>query len=267
MSNELLTRDDAPFGEAVWVAIDGAVLSAAKNQLTARRILDVDGPFGLGLTSIPAGEAAEVNGMSVNPPLPLAMIRKAFTLPVRDIATIEEAGMPVSLSAAAAAAVECARVEDALVFKGAEKLGIPGLLKAKGAGRVTLRDWADVGTAAEDVIEAVTTLDGAGFAGPYALALAPPLYNRLLRRYPQGNATELEHLRTIVTAGIVKAPSIGGGGVLLASGRPFASIVLGQDLMTAFLGPGEEGFEFLVSESLTLRLAEPGAVVVLKPAG
>lgn len=267
MSTELLTRDDAPFGEAVWAAIDGAVLGAAKSRLTGRRILHADGPFGLGLTAIPRGEGPLTGGLSVNPPLPLAMIRKTFTLPVRDIATIEDAGVPVSLPAAAATGVECARMEDALVFKGADKLGISGLLTGKGAHRATLRDWKDVGTAAEDVIEAVTALDGAGFAGPYILALAPPLYNRLLRRYPQGNATELEHIRTIVTEGVVKAPSIDRGGVLLAAGRQFASIVLGQDLVTGFLGPGEEGFEFLVSESLTLRLAEPRAVVVLKPAG
>ncbi|NLF30411.1 MAG: bacteriocin family protein [Planctomycetes bacterium] len=267
MSNELLTRDDAPFGEKVWAAIDGAVLNAARSQLAARRILHVDGPFGLGLTAIPRGEAPAVGGMSVNPPLPLAMIRKAFTLPTRDIATIEQTGAPVSLSAAVAAAIEVARMEDALIFRGADKVGIQGLLTAKGAHRAALRDWSEVGTAAEDIIEAVTVLDGAGFAGPYVLALAPPLYNRLLRRYPQGNASELEHIRTIVTEGIVKAPSIDGGGVLLASGRPFASIVLGQDLMTGLLGPGEEGFEFLISESLTLRLTEPSAVVVLKPAG
>ncbi len=267
MSNELLTRDDAPFGEKVWAAIDGAVLGAAKGQLSGRRILHVDGPFGLGLTSLPGGEAAARDGLSVNTPLPLAMIRKSFTLPLRDIATIEEASLPATLPAAAAAAVECARMEDALVFRGADKLGIPGLLTAKGAHKVALRDWKTLGTAAEDIIEAVTTLDGAGYAGPYALALAPPLYNLLLRRYPQGNTTELEHVRTIVTDGIVKAPSIDSGGVLLAAGRPFASIVLGQDLMTAFLGPGEDGFEFLVSESLTLRLPAPEAVVVLKPAG
>jgi uncharacterized linocin/CFP29 family protein len=264
MSTELLTRDDAPFGEGVWAAIDGAVLNAARGRLIARRILHVEGPFGLGLTSIPRGEAPAADGMSVNPALPLAMIRQAFTLPVRDIATIEQTGVPVGLPAAAAAGLACAAMEDALIFKGADKAGIPGLLTAKGAHRTSLRDWKDVGTAAEDIIEAVTVLDGAGFAGPYVLALSPPLYNRLLRRYPQGNASELEHIRTIVTEGVVKAPSLDAGGVLLAAGRQFAAIVLGQDLMTGFQGPGEEGFAFLVSESLTLRLAEPRAVVVLK---
>ena len=49
--------------------------------------------------------------------------------------------------------------------------------------------------------------------------------------------TELEHIRQIVTDGVVKAPGIPGGGVLVDTSGPFANIVLGQDLMTSFVGP------------------------------
>nr|HID14514.1 hypothetical protein [Anaerolineae bacterium] len=52
----------------------------------------------------------------------------------------------------------------------------------------------------------MTILDGAGFHGPYCLALAPDRYNLLLRRYPQGTVSELEHVKTMVTDGVFKAP-------------------------------------------------------------
>lgn len=110
----------------------------------------------------------------------------------------------------------------------------------------------------------MTILDGAGFHGPYTLALAPSVYNLLFRRYPQSNATQIEHLRLLVTDGIVKAPAVSSGGVLLASGRQSASIILGQDLMASFVGPSGRDYEFMVSESLVLRLMEPAAVCVLK---
>jgi hypothetical protein len=34
--------------------------------------------------------------------------------------------------------------------------------------------------------------------------------------------------------------------------------------MTGFIGPGDNEYEFVVSESVTLRLVEPAAIYVLK---
>ncbi len=53
------------------------------------------------------------------------------------------------------------------------------------------------------------------------MALAPAQYNLLLRRYPQGDGTELDHIRTILSGDVVKAPVLKKGGVLLASGRQY----------------------------------------------
>ena len=64
MATQLLNRDDAPFGEKVWEAIDAAVVGAAKSQLGARRILPVDGPHGLGLKSLPVRDAPARESLS-----------------------------------------------------------------------------------------------------------------------------------------------------------------------------------------------------------
>ena len=61
-----------------------------------------------------------------------------------------------------------------------------------------------------DVLAAVTQLDEAGYRGPYALALAPALYNGLFRLYPGTDVSQLEHLRRLCTRGIYKAPIEGG---------------------------------------------------------
>jgi uncharacterized linocin/CFP29 family protein len=270
MSEKFLNRGDAPFTEKVWEKIDEAVTVAAKGQLSGRRLLHVEGPYGLGLKSIPtpdrvikegAGEGASVVASSVTP---VAAIQGGFCLAARDVAAFEETGLPLNLQVAAAAAIACAREEDALLFHGSKPLGVEGLMTAKGTQSLKLKPWDEVGVAAGDIIQAATLLDSAGFHGPYALGLAPSLYNLLFRRYPQGDKTEIEHLRVLVTDGIVKASALSSGGVLLASGTQFASIVLGQDLLTAFVGPSGRDYEFVVSESLALRLLEPAAVCMLK---
>jgi uncharacterized linocin/CFP29 family protein len=271
MTTELLNRGDAPFSDKVWAAIDAAVVGAAKSQLGARRVLPVQGPYGLGLKSLPVRDepaAAELTPdsavMVATAPPPVVSIASGFRLAARDIAAFEEQGMALDLGEAARAAISVAIQEDALLFNGMKDAGVDGLLTAKGVHSAKLKEWTQTGTAATDIIEAVTKLDTAGFHGPYALALSPDRYNLLLRRYPQGAGTELEHLRLIATEGIAKAAAIRSGGVLLASGVQYSSIVLGQDLMAGFVGPVGRDYELTVSESLALRLLVPASVVVLK---
>ncbi len=271
MSDNFLGRDDAPFDDKVWENIDETVTAAAKSQLSGRQLLHVEGPYGLGLKSLPGPDrqvaekpTAEAVSLAASCGAPVVAIRKGFQLAGRDIAAFEETGLPLDLGTAAGAAIACAHQEDQLLFYGSKGLRVPGLLTAKDVQMAKLKPWGQVGTAVQDVIDSVTKLDAAGFHGPYVLALAPDRYNLLFRRYPQGPSTELGHLRTLVTEGIVKAPAIQSGGVLLASGRQFASIVLGQDLLTGFVGPSGGDYEFTVSESLALRLLQPAAVCVLK---
>jgi len=196
--------------------------------------------------------------------LPLVGIQVGFSLAARDIAAYQSTRAPLDLGPAAAAALSCARQEDSLIFNGSKAVAVRGISSTNGTQSLKLSTWEKVGAAAEDVIKAATKLDDSGFHGPYALALSPARYNLLFRRYPQGSATEIEHLRVLLTGGIVKAPAIPEGGLLLATGRQYATIVLGQDILTAFLGPSLGGYDFLVRETLTPRLIEPSAFCLLK---
>jgi uncharacterized linocin/CFP29 family protein len=198
-------------------------------------------------------------------PWPVAYTAVEFELPLREIASFQEMGLPMTLRPAANAAIALARTEDDLIFNGSRETGVDGLLTVKGSQSVEGFDWNTIGDAANTIIAAITKLDGAGLHGPYTLALAPGLYNLLLRRYPQGEMTELQHLSVMVTSGIVKSPAIASGGVLMAYGKEFASIVLGQDIMTGFIGPESTGFRFVISESVFLRIVFPEAICVLRP--
>lgn len=270
MSTEMLHRSDAPFGPAVWQQVDAAVITAATSQITARRLLEIEGPYGLGLKVIPGTDtpssapAGESVVSAVSPTVPVAVIQAWFSIPIRDIAHFEQTGLPFDLNPAAQAALSCARQEDELIFNGSAELGTAGLLTAAGTCSCPLRPWDKPGQALDNLVEAVGVLDEAGMHGPYALGLAPKRYNALFRRYPDGNMTEMDHVRTLVTGGIIKAPALTEGAVLLATGKQFASIVLGQDLVTGFVGPSGGTYEFFLIESLALRLAVPAAVCVLR---
>ncbi len=262
MPNKYLGREGAPFGDDVWNVLDATMVQAAKSQLAGRRLLPLEGPYGLGVKAIPLPDEEVAAGTAVGKFLPLVLLYETFTLPVRDLAAYEREPLALNLQPVARAAIACAQREDQLIFYGVA--GQPGLLTAPGVQKVTLSNWDKVGVAMDDLIRAVTLLDEAGFHGPYALGLAPARYNLLFRRYPDGPMTEMGHVRELVTGGLVKVPVLKDGGVLLAVGQQFASIVLGQDMNVGFIGPQDTLLEFSISETIALYLRQPAAVCVLE---
>ena len=268
-----LPREDAPISERVWEMIDGAALGAAKSQLAGRRVLEISGPYGFGYRAVdtaerPAGGEVTRGGatatLSSAQVQPIPMLSSGFTLPIRDIAAAEEHGVRLELKAAVDAAIATSHLEDKLIFEGNTGLGVAGLMTVAGAAKVKLGNWGDVGKAVDDLIAAVNALDSAGFPGPYTAALAPVLYNALFLRYPQSDMLQMEHAREVITGGIVKAPTLKSGGVVMQAGRHVATIIVGQDLTVAYVGPSGTSYEFVVVESLAPRVFIPEAVCVLE---
>jgi uncharacterized linocin/CFP29 family protein len=249
-------------GAETWKLLDSTMIESAKSQLAGRRIITIDGPFGFGLKVIPVNDSDLEEGISSSTFVPVNLIKSGFSLTKRDLASFEKDKIILDTNPVASAAIDCAVKEDQIIFHGMQ--GSPGLLTAEGSSSQTLTKWDKIGTAADQIIESVTKLDDAGFHGPYSMALAPSLYNLLLRRYPQGDGTELDHIRTIVSDGIVKAPVLKKGGVILASGRQYVTLVMGQDMTISYIGPVGDSLDFQVIESLALLIRTPGAICVLK---
>ena len=225
-----------------------------------RRLISIEGPFGFGLKAIPLSDCEIAEGITASPVIPVNLVTTSFFLNKRDLAAGGKDPI-LDLDPVAGAAMACARKEDGIIFSGIQDT--PGLLGAEGSGSLALTKWDKIGTAADQIIQAVTVLDDAGFHGPYCLGLAPAQYNLLLRRYPQGDGTELDHIRTILGGDVIKAPVLQKGGVLLASGRQYRSVVIGQDMSIGFNGPAGDAFEFSISESLALLIRAPEAICVL----
>ncbi|HEY3909870.1 MAG TPA: family 1 encapsulin nanocompartment shell protein [Stellaceae bacterium] len=262
---DYFNRELAAFPLTLWSAIDEAAVRAARERLTARRFLDVEGPFGVGLTAIEVGddeyrqaqptEAAAVISRTVSVP----MLRRSFRLSIRRIAAHVEYGQAVNLSPVADAAEAVADAEERMVYSGQPDFGLPGLLAVTERQHVDGGAWSALDRALQDTLAAATKLDERGFRGPYSLVLAPALYNALFRLYPGTDVLQLEHLRRLCTGGIYKA-SIEGG--VLIDPR-VGVLVVGQDLRSGYVGQDGTHYQLYVSESLALRIDEPNAICTL----
>jgi len=261
MEKTYLGREDAPLSAETWKLLDFTMIEAAKSQLSGRRIVGIEGPFGFGLKAVPLSDCENAEGISTSSFIPVSLITTSFFLNKRDLAASERDRLMLDTAPVALAAMACAAKEENIIYNGLQE--VPGLLNAEGGTSLALTKWDKVGTAADQIIDAVTRLDSAGFHGPYCMALAPAQYNLLLRRYPQGDGTELDHIRTILAGDIVKAPGLKKGGVLLASGSQYCSLVIGQDMSIGYNGPSGDTLAFSISESLALLIRAPEAICVL----
>jgi uncharacterized linocin/CFP29 family protein len=248
--------------------VEEKATAAARELLTGRRIIDVEGPYGLGLTTLEVGnddlcrqpgpgEASAV----LSHALSTAMIYRRFALSKRRIASSRECNQPLNLKVAEDAAQAVAVREEEFVYHGQPTFHLSGLLTAEGRNVLTGK-WSNVDEVLDNVIEAVNILDSKGYRGPYGLALAPVLYNNLFRRYAGSELLQIEHLKRLCTRGIVKAGI--EGGVLVA--KDVGSIVLGQDMQVSYLGPDAAHENFTVSESMILKIEAPDAICTITAA-
>jgi len=257
------------FAPDLMTKIEETAVSAAREILTGRRIIDVEGPYGLGMTTVEVGnddlcrqpgpnEASAVLSRALS----LPMIYRRFSISKRRIAASQEMGQPLHLKMVEDAAQAVAMREEEFVYMGQPDFHLQGLLTADGRSTLQGGDWGSVDQVLENVIAAVNILDSKGYRGPYGLALAPALYNNLFRRYPGSDLLQIEHLKRLCTRGIVKANI--DGGVLVA--RDVGSIILGQDLQIVYLSPDAAHENFAVTESLVLKIEAPDAICTITPA-
>jgi len=261
-----------------WGRMDQTVIEAARRQLIGRRFIDIYGPLGEGLQSVSndifeepqgggislRGETLEMSQPTRRTNLSIPMLYKDFVLYWRDVEQAKTLGMPIDMSPAANAAIQCARLEDDLIFNGNAEFDLPGLMTVGGRLTHILNDWMKSGKAFGDVVEAINKLQQMGHVGPYALVLSPELY-ALLHRVHQGtHVLEVEHVRELVTDGVFQSPMIRGkAGVVIATGQHNLDLAVAEDFDTAFLDRDNMNYLFRVYEAVVLRIKRPSAICTL----
>ncbi len=257
--SDFLMREGAPFEKEGWKAIDHVVVHTVQKLLVGRRFIELTGPLGVGVQTVPlwgVGAAEGAAQVTKRDFLTMQVIQQDFMLSALDMETAQAQGMGIELGPAAVAAAACAHAEDELV--------LGGLLKTKGSKSVSLGDWNEPDSALNDVVAATEALVAGGFFGPYAVVLSPALYAKT-QRVARGMGRLVSKLiADVAEAGLFQSPFLKAEqGLVVAVGKHNMDLVIGQDLITAYLGNEELDHRFRVMESLVLRVKRPGAICVL----
>ncbi|WP_144553960.1 family 1 encapsulin nanocompartment shell protein [Bacillus sp. X1(2014)] len=280
--NKLHLYPDSPLNELEFSQLDQTVIESARRQLVGRRFIELYGPLGRGMQSIPndiflenmeakmdfqgSFETIVESSKRVNHTIPL--LYKDFVLYWRDIEQTKTLDIPIDFSPAANAARDVANLEDQMIFHGAREFDIPGLMNVQGRLTHLIGEWYESGAAFQDIVEARNKLLEMNHHGPFALVLSPELYSLIHRVHKDTNVLEIEHIRELVTDGVFQSPVLKGKtGVILNTGRNNLDLAVSEDFDTAYLGVEGMNHPFRVYETAVLRIKRPGAICTLEAIG
>ena len=269
MTDHLL-RKFAPIPDAGWQQIDAEARTRLTPRLAARRLVDWLGPHGwrhsatnLGriasLDNAPPGTKSETFAARKRQVLPLSEFRVDFTVKLSALQDAERGAIDVDYTDLNRAAHDAALIENRAVFYGWPDAGITGIVEASGHPSVALGKDADAYP--HGVGRAVETLRQAGIEGPYALAVSPEGYLRIVETTERGYPLR-QHLSEIINGDVVWAPGLDGALVLSKRGGDFI-LEIGQDFSIGYTRHDVELVTLYLEESFSFRVAEPDAAVVL----
>lgn len=266
-----LLRDLAPIPSRAWKEIDNEARERLTPLLAARRLADWVGPGGwrrdamrVGRTSelveLPSGASGEDVQVRRRRVLPLAEVRVGFTVSRREVEDIQRGATDPELDDLARAARQAAEIENRAVFHGWEAAGIDGITSVSAHPGLAL--GVDAGAYPSIVARAVDLLRCRGIEGPYALAIGPAGYTRIVETTEHGGYPLVDHLSRILGGKIVWAPGLDGAVVVSQRGGDFV-LDVGQDIAIGFSHYDADLVHLYFEESFAFRVVEPDAAVTL----
>jgi len=262
-----LHRELAPISDAAWADIEEEATRTLKRYLAARRVVDVHGPGGVGLSAIGTGHlktiAAPDAGIIARQRDVKALVelRVPFELDRQQIDDVERGADDSDWQPVKDAAKKIAYAEDRAIFDGYAAAGIGGI--RQGASNPVMTLPADVRQYPDAIAQALSHLRLVGVNGPYSVLLGADAYTALVETVDNGYPV-LEHVKKLVNDEIIWAPALSGAFVLTTRGGDF-DLHIGQDVSIGYLSHTDGVVRLYLQETLTFLLLTAEAVVVLAP--
>jgi uncharacterized linocin/CFP29 family protein len=264
-----LHRHLAPISDAAWASIEEEATRTLKRYLAGRRVVDVQGPGGVGLSAVGTGHLK-----GISPPYegvlarqrevkPLVELRVPFELNREQIDGVERGANDSDWQPAKDAAQKLAYAEDRAIFEGYPAAGIGGVRHGTSNPIMTLP--SDVRQYPDAIAQALSQLRLVGVNGPYSALFGADAYTALAETSDNGYPV-LEHVKKLVKDEIIWAPAIDGAFVVTTRGGDF-DLRLGQDVSIGYLSHTDTAVRLYLQETLTFLLLTTEAAVALASPG
>lgn len=258
-----LRRSLAPIPAEGWEEIDQLARQALVANLSARRVVDVDGPHGMDYACVPIGrltvpedQPVEDVRYGVHQVLPLVETRISFELSQWELDNLLRGAKDPQLDSLSEAAKKIAKFEEEAVYNGFDPAGINGIHQAIETTAIPMP------LEVEGCIDAVTDGQGqlveAGVEGPAALVVCPKMWKFTARNTQGGTIRQL--LERQLGGPVVYSATVQGA-VMVAMRGGDAELTLGQDVAIGYGHHDSRTVQLYMTESFTFRVIAPEAFV------
>jgi uncharacterized linocin/CFP29 family protein len=262
-----LHRELAPISDAAWAQIEEETSRTLKRYLAGRRVVDLQGPGGTGLSAVGTGHlrkiAAPGDGIIAKQREVKALVelRVPFELDRQAIDDVARGANDSDWQPAKDAARQIAFAEDGAIFEGYAAASIGGIRQGTSNPKMTLP--SDVSKYPDAIAQALSQLRLVGVNGPYVVLLGADAYTALAETSDHGYPV-LEHVKRLVKDEIIWAPAIAGAFVLTTRGGDF-DLHIGQDVSIGYLSHTDAAVRLYLQETFTFLLLTSEAAVALAP--
>jgi len=262
-----LHRELAPISAAAWAEIEEEATRTLNRYLAARRVVDLQGPGGLGLSAVGTGHLRGIAGPDgiltrQREVKALVEVRVPFELDRQQIDDVERGAKDSDWQPAKDAALKMAFTEDRAIFEGYAAADITGIRQGSSNPVMTLP--TDVREYPDAIAQALSQLRLVGVNGPYQVLLGAAAYTALAESSDNGYPI-LQHIRRLIETEIIWAPAIEGAVVLTTRGGDF-DLHIGQDVSIGYASHTADKVQLYLEETFTFLLLTTEASVSLVPA-
>lgn len=258
----MLYRELAPISNAVWQEIDERAAEVLKSYLSARRVVNVNGPKGFAhnvLTDGRLGDTVELdNGVSYGnyKVQPLVESRVEFDMERWELDNLARGAKDIDYEALEIAMRDIALFEEDAIYNGLENALIEGIDQALEL------DPIELGKDAKSIMEAITKglveLRKNFAQKPFSLVVNEEAYKRILSSetaYPLD-----ERIKKLIGGDIIFSHVVDGA-YLLPLDHEDLELTIGRDFSIGYQAHDAETVRFFVTESFTFRILDPNIIV------
>jgi len=260
---DLLRRELAPISPQGWAEIDTMAKETLIANLSGRKFVDIDGPYGighacvtLGRLSVPREQKGGKVKYGIHQVQPLVEARVNFKLQIWELDNIGRGAKDIQLNSLVEACREIALFEETTLFEGFKPGSIVGLHATVKDKNIPLS--LDMDVIVDAVAEGQTRMLKDGVEGPANLVVSAPLWKFLARSAPGG--TLRSTLESQIGGQVVYSEHVKDALLVSARGGDL-ELTVGQDLAIGYHSHSTSDIDLFVTESFTFRVIAPEALI------
>ncbi|GAB6280566.1 MAG: family 1 encapsulin nanocompartment shell protein [Thermovirga sp.] len=263
---DMLKRSVSPISDEAWSEIDEQARKVLKSRLSARKFVDVSGPYGWDYAVVSTGrleisphEGGKDVRWGVHLVQPLVETRVTFEMDLWELDNVIRGAKDLCLDPVIEAANKIAEFEENAVYGGFEPACIAGFSQA-GAEQTVSLSTGKPGEMMAGLSEATMLLNKNAIVGPFVLVAGPQLW-QTIEVLGEGYPLK-KRVSSLADGGTILSPHIDGGFLVSSRGGDF-ELTLGQDVSIGYESTMDGKVRLFMAESFTFRVIEPKAIVSL----